>query len=506
MKDAVGRDYRKQGEFKAMKKLNLNNRRFKYGTIATVITILFIAAVVLINVIVGIISDRHSADIDLTSQKVFEITDQTKDFLKTLDKEVTITVLSDESTMQNAGIAGKHVAQVLDKYKQNSDKITVQYIDPDKNPQVITQFNKSYKGDLTSSLVIVQCGDKIKPITESQLISYTQTGTYSSSMSSTTEQAMTSAILFVTDDKPVVATILTTDSVQNAPDITSMLSTNGYVVEQTNALTGEINPATQLLILMAPQSDLPASSVDNISKFLDNDGKLGRSLIYVASNMQKDTPNIDALLAEYGLQVDSGIVYDMETRNMVSTSDGNYGMFVFPSQSDPYSQYLTNFKNPVFVPRPSPITLLYDTKDSRETFSLLSTAATSIIVPEDAGQDFDPSKQQQAAQTVLAVGSRYVYDNDKKVTSNIMACGSLDLMNSAWLQESSIINQEYMLSAINVMVGRDAGITIAPKSLTSTTLQVTQSNAVVIFIVTVVVIPLALIALGIVIWARRKHR
>lgn len=488
-----------------MKKININKKRFKYGTFAAVISIIFIAAVVLVNIIAGMISDRFSGDIDLTKDKVFEITDQTKDFLKTLNKDIEITVLGDEASIKSSGIEGQHISQVLSKYEQSSDKITVRYINPDKHPEVLTQFNNIYKGDLSSSVAVVRCGDKIKPLSESELLSYTQTSQSQYSVSSTTEQAVTSAIMYVTDDNPMKATVLTTDSVADISALTTLLGNNGYEVEETNALTGEINPETTLLILNTPQSDLPESAVDKIAKFLYNDGKLGRSLLYISSYLQKDTPNIDALIAEYGLEAGSGTIYDSDYNNIVQTSDGAYGMFL-KITPDEYSKEVQNTNNPVYAPIPGPVNVLFESKDSRETKVLLKTADTSVLIPEGADENIKISELPQASRGVLAVGTKFDYVNDTKLTSNIMVLGSAELLNSSWMSQANLNNSDYIISAINAMTGKEAGITITSKSLTSTTLQVKASHATVIAWMAIIIVPAVILICGIVIWARRKHR
>ena len=50
-----------------MKKNLLNRRRFKYGSLATIITVGFIVAVVLLNVVCTLLLERYPLSIDLTS-------------------------------------------------------------------------------------------------------------------------------------------------------------------------------------------------------------------------------------------------------------------------------------------------------------------------------------------------------------------------------------------------------------------------------------------------------
>ena len=72
------------------------DRRFKHGSLATVMTIGMVAVVVLVNIIFGMLADRFPMDVDLTSDKIFEVSDQTVNYMKDLKQEVTVTVLAKE--------------------------------------------------------------------------------------------------------------------------------------------------------------------------------------------------------------------------------------------------------------------------------------------------------------------------------------------------------------------------------------------------------------------------
>ena len=56
-----------------MKKNIFNSRRFKHGSLATAMTVGFVAAVVLVNVIVGLLVERFPMNIDLTDNQIFEL-------------------------------------------------------------------------------------------------------------------------------------------------------------------------------------------------------------------------------------------------------------------------------------------------------------------------------------------------------------------------------------------------------------------------------------------------
>ena len=74
-------------------------RKLKYGTMATVITAIVIAIVIIINIIMGVLMKRYPVKLDLTTDKRYELCDETVDFLKNMDKDVEIAVMYPEETL-----------------------------------------------------------------------------------------------------------------------------------------------------------------------------------------------------------------------------------------------------------------------------------------------------------------------------------------------------------------------------------------------------------------------
>ena len=71
---------------KPAKKNIFKSRKFKYGGIATVITVLFIVVVIVINMIMGILDSKVVMEVDLTPNKVYGLTQESIDCVQGLDK------------------------------------------------------------------------------------------------------------------------------------------------------------------------------------------------------------------------------------------------------------------------------------------------------------------------------------------------------------------------------------------------------------------------------------
>ena len=79
------------------KKKSFNKKKLKYGSVATVITVVFIAVIVFINLIAGILTERKGLKLDLTPEKYYDISQQTIDYVSSIDKDVEIAVFDNES-------------------------------------------------------------------------------------------------------------------------------------------------------------------------------------------------------------------------------------------------------------------------------------------------------------------------------------------------------------------------------------------------------------------------
>ena len=138
------------------------DRRFKHGSLATVMTIGMVAVVVLVNIIFGMLADRFPMDVDLTSDKIFEVSDQTVNYLKDLKQEVTVTVLAKEDEFSGNNTYYNQANEVIQKYAKYSSNITIEYLDLYSNPEIAQKYPKE---TLYTGYIIVACGDRYQVLT-----------------------------------------------------------------------------------------------------------------------------------------------------------------------------------------------------------------------------------------------------------------------------------------------------------------------------------------------------
>lgn len=498
-------------------KKSINMRKLKYGSVATAITVVFVAVIVLVNVLASSLTERFSLKLDLTADKIFEVSQETIDFLGTLDKNVNIAVMQDEKVLEVGTSYDKQLIEVVRKYAVNSDKISVEFIDMDKNPNYVSKYNDIYKGEINTGNVVITSGDRIRVLDAYQLYNI-ETSYYGSYItSSKAEQALTSAIMYVTDENPKkigFLTINSTSSVQASLDnFKTTIESNGYDVEDVDLMTVEkIDESIDMIVIPAPLNDFSTSMTDKLSDYLYNDGKLGKNVFYMANYDQNKTPNIDKFLSEWGIEIGDG--YIAETDNNLRLTSFVYGMqnYIVSSTAkvtddETFSGLLSDESLPIIVPVSRPINLLFESDNDKETMPILTTSDTSAIVPVDADSSYDISESETGVQNVMVKSSKYVFnDSNEKITSNVIAIGSSFLADYYILSQNAYNNGEFLVNAINTVTGKSDGITIVAKSLDAETITISESQTNVLTAFIVIIIPAIVVAIGLAVFMRRRHR
>lgn len=509
-------------------------KKFKYGGLATAITGVVVAIVVIVNVLVSTLVEKYPVKLDLTESAMYEISDRTIEYLKSLDQEVSFTVLMDESNFQTNGTYLKMAHEILERYTQYSDKINLTYVDPTKNPDVVNKYQENYRGTLTTGdVVIANAADasKMRVVNVNNMFTYDQEKYYYMQMgyytledcitAFTGEQDLTSALLYVTDADPVnvgVISMANGEAILNANShayslaiFVQNLTKNGYDATEIDLYANALDPAEfDMLVLPAPVNDLTEDAIEKISDFLYNGGAYERDLIYFADINQSATPRLDALLETWGIRVEKTVALesDQNAAQIVSVISGGttvqVGAPTATIADEDYSANMTNKNLPIPAPFCRPITLLWESKTGGITSALLRTSDSVYL--SELGSDEEADTAPDGSQIVAAVSRRQISgDNNEILRSNIMVFGSMMLTDYHIMQDAAYNNAEYLMSAVNTMTGKGNGLIIAQKDLTKETITIEQGELNAVNVV-LYGIPFIVVVIGIVVFVRRRNK
>lgn len=546
---------KRQNKLKRRKKL-------KYGSLATAVTVIFVAVVVLVNVVVSLIGDRFpDAVLDLTTSNVYDISDETLDYIRDLDQDVEIAVSSDESAFQTDKY-NKMIAETISKYQGYSDHISVTYFDTTKDPDILAQYQELYGGTINSGKIIVTSGKRIKVYDcfadmfelDQQKYQYYQYGMASLTDCITGfkgEQTLTSAIMNVTDSNPKAVGVISLSNGEMIYSQTqanyyavnaakSLLDDNGYDVTELDIVADALDKEQyDILLLPAPAQDLTTDAIAKLKDFLYNDGNLGKQLIYIADYSQSSTPNLDAFLKEWNVQIDRSIVRDEDSSSQtVSTLSGSGKVPIANVTADEddkgYDGNLNNTSLPVVAPLTRPIDAL-TANNGRTVTSLLTTSGTSYRYPlsdvsddaasaddmaeqptEDAAEaateatetttSFDTSAAERSENTVMALCRDQQSTGSEFIESDVIVLGSMSLLDYNLVQDSAYNNAEYFIGLLNSVCGKEDSIVIAAKDLSQTSISATETQLKTIRTLVVFLIPLAVVVVGVIVAVRRRWR
>jgi len=541
---------KRQNKLKRRKKL-------KYGSVATTITVIFVVVVVLVNVIVTQLGERFPGlTLDLTTSNVYEISDETIEYIKNLETDVEIAVSTEESEFQTDSY-NKMISETINRYAGYSGHISVTYFDTTSDPDILAKYQELYSGDISSNQVIVTNGSRIKVYSLTDLFEIDEEAYqyyyyygYGSMEDCLTEfkgeYVLTNAIMNVTDANPkTVAVIASTNgdyiySATNAnyyaiASAESLLEENGYDIVEIDMVTDDLSTDDyDIVLLPAPTSDLTQDAVEKLTDFLYNDGNLGKQLIYIADYTQGDTPNLDAFLKEWNVSIDDSIVQDESSNMQTASIVAGSGSFPIVSVTDDedYNGNLDNTSLPILAPLAKPIDEI-TSNNGRTVTNLLTTSETSYRYPlsattsesdnsdsdtdvatdttetssdDETTSEFDASTAERSSNAVMVLCRDQQSTGSDFIESDVIVLGSMSLLDYYLMQDASYNNAEYFVGLLNSICGKEDNIVIATKDLSTTSISVSDSILNVIKWIVIWIIPLIIVAIGIVVAIRRRNR
>lgn len=464
---------------------SVSAKKIRRGVFNSSFVVIGLAIVVAVNVFANELPEKAKS-VDLTSQNLYTLTDESVNLVKNLKQDVTLYVLSSEKSADDT------VARTLSNYEDVSSHIKVEYIDPAVSPNFYASYTDTAPSD---GSIIVVCGNTSKVVSSSDLYQYDiDYSTYTQTKSAYDgEGQLTSAISYVTsEDLPKVYTI--TGHGETALDDTfkSALEKMNISVEDLTLLQEEAIPEdAAAVIINGPTSDFSADDATKISTYLAGGGKL---IVTTAYNKTEDTPNFDGILSAYDIQVTNGLVMDSDSSHYYQ-----YPFYLLPDVAS--ATQTSKVSNYVFMPYAQALTNAGVHTDTITWTDLLTTSDNAYVKTDISNiTTFEKESGDQSGKFTLAAN---VTDSESGADITVVA-SVLAFSNDA---DSIVSGQNLALfkGIASTFASSDSAVSIDAKSYTYTTLSVNQSVAIMSETLLVMVLPVALIVIGIVIWYRRRR-
>ena len=294
----------------------MNKSKLRYGGFSLVITILFLVAVILLNVFAGALTERYDIKIDLTEKGLYSLDDKAAELLRGIDERVDIIVLADES----AWIADPDLVRVVDilkSYSAMSDgDVRVQYVNPKLNtfngPKFGNSLDKLKEAyaeleGMAENDVILLSDRRATKVNAMDLYSWSYD--YYGNMAPTAinvDQQFVSALMYVLSDDVARAVFIEGHDEAAAELLRMLLDSCGYVCTNINIAFNEIPADTTVVIAAAPVKDFTSDEVAKLESYLLTGGT---AMIFYDSTALT-TPVLDGFLTQWGVEVESKLICD----------------------------------------------------------------------------------------------------------------------------------------------------------------------------------------------------
>ena len=467
----------------------------------------FLLVVIIIAIFIGInmgMQELELTPLDFSQEQLYTLTEESKEKVKDIDKDVHIYFIgyTDEDT--NLSLAKQ--------YKNANEKIVAEAIDINNRPDLANKYGI----ESGTQGIIVECGEKSKVLTASDLVTY-DTTTYETI--SIAEEKLTSSILSVVADK--VPKVYFLDGYSELTLTNSMNLLNMYMqneVMEVDSLdiltTGKVPDDCDTLVITTPNKDFDDVATNAITDYINS----GRNILWLnaAVTQNQDYPNVNKILAMYGVNpFEAGIIRETDSSKMITES---------PDLIKPDLNAATV------------------TKDLYTTTGVIFINATKININEDALEELKVTKTELANasegayfRTDFNVQSNSAQEGEEKgpfvvgaelektiqeeneetgekaITSKLVIYGENFFISDFQLSQNSqyaavqlAYNKDLVLNSIAYLTDREEDIT-ARKNTGTVTYTATQEQDTIIRVI-IFAVPCVIIILGIIVWQVRRRK
>lgn len=516
-----------------------NQALLKRGSYSLAITAIVLVGIILLNVFVRIIDDRFPLEYDMTAEKINTISDENIDFIKKVELPVEIIVCADRetyaerlvSTFYEAGVYITNESSIYDyceqtvklveKYSDYNDNITVTFVDPESSE--FTRIKTAYAEYISSGFfygdIIVSAKheneiERVKTVSFAEIYQFetdeslSYYGSYYAITGNRIESALTSAINNATVAEVKKLGIINGHSATDySENLITLLNKNGFEVEAiAGATLTQIPEGLDAVAIIAPTTDFVEAELDVISAFLNNDGVLGKGLLYFGDSASPYLPNLSDFLAEWGVQINEGVLFETEQSHF------------YPGDPMTLQFDATDSENTVadaatvcVTGKNIPISMAFESENDIEVTPLYATSGATVAAPVGVSTDWTGASNYEKTTYYGGLeAKKLLFVNNEKCEAYVYAFSSVDFVSpqSMVAAQYTTNSEAITLAAAQAAAGvEDVSISFVSKVITENTFTetATADDAAVMRTIFMIIIPIVLIVLAIVVYIKRRN-
>jgi ABC-type uncharacterized transport system involved in gliding motility auxiliary subunit len=453
----------------------LKARQTRYAAYAASYILIVIAAIVVAN----ILADRYNKSYDATSNKRYSLSEQTAKIVRGLKQPATITYFNQSTSFRE----GK---DLLDEYANLSPKVHVDYVDPDKNPQIARE-----DGVRNLGTAVVQVGAK------------------KDEAKSMTEEGITGAL--IRDLKSSTRTVcFTTGSGEHQLDDSAReglshfkesLSKDDYETKTVDLLQkAELPSDCTTLIVAGPTKNYEQPEVDAIKKYVENGGRAFFLLdppLRLGHTSIADNDALTGLLQSWGVTLDKDLILDLNPVGQLFGLGPQVALVTHYS-----SQPIVDDMKGTATGFPLSRSMEIKNTDKTSVQKLFDSSSSSFATDNLSSPAVDANnpKNRKGPLTIAAAGT-YNTGNEKSQGRFVVVGSSL------WIANQFVDfngNDDLALNAVNWLSSDEDLISIRPKPPEDRRITMTRAQLSWVRATSQFLLPGIVVIIGIGVWWKRR--
>jgi hypothetical protein len=452
---------------------------------------------------------KHFKRWDFSMEHKYELSGQTKQLLESLQKPVKIYAFFSPDPRLPGGDVFPDIEALLKEYQYAAGgKVEVEMIDPYKNLSRARELMAQYKFG-NENVVVVDYQGHSKLVNASDMAQYDDSGAMTGQapklMGFKGEQALTSAILEVSEEKQNKIYMI---GGKGGPELAGddLTGFKTYMERQNLKLdtvtlmnVDKVPDDAKVLMLVGAKYDLTDRELKLLQDYWDKQGR-----VFIALDPSGTTPKLAGFLRQEGIAPqDDRVLRTMAIGPVTGIVRDVAGIF---SDSSPITKRLQGVDT-MFMGQTQSLGITQ--APGVHTESLVTAGEgywgeTKYQDMETTGVSYDPKEDISAPLTVAASAEKgAVPDESVKVdTSRMVVIGNADFLGNEALNEANV---DFVVAGLNWLLNREDLIGIPPKAEQQFTLNLTDDQLQKIELLVMVIMPVAVAMVGGVVWAQRRR-
>lgn len=493
---------------KNIKKI-LASRKFKYGSVAIAFTVIFCAVVILFNAVLTVVSNYNGGFyIDLTEEKIYDLSDKTLEVLNNLDKKVEIIFCTTEDRIDDDN-QFSYIKRLAQKYETASSNISVTFKDSLKDPIYFNQFKKTSSDVISQQSVIINCEETKQYVVYSASKFFKYDSETATIFAYDGENKFTGAILQTASTDTAKAGIITNHGEKAPNSLALLLREQGYDVSSVDLEKISENElfSYDLLVISNPVYDYTGIAAANeggrneialLNTYLTK--QFGNLMVFINSETANTSlAEFSGFLADdWGISYTSGDILFEDAQKAIDST--GIVFFATPSSGNTagakiHSSLTATAASRAIFGQTTPLHVLFETRADKNVSVVFETSLNAVLLRGETAA-------KAASVPIMTLSTYTKMYNNEEYRANVLVCGSTYFLNQI---DNYVCSNTDVLKNALVQMGNNNILTgIDYKVVDDTALAISMNDFKKYTVMLSTIIPLIISAVGIYVYIKRK--